>query len=167
MASLLSRAKRHSHCFFGVALGSTFRQCSINSLGTPGISAGFHTNMSQLALRKPMSALSYFSLKPPTIKVVLDELPSCSWMALMLTLLGLGLTLVWLDLWLEISISQSVSFCTAASTSAKFSGARDVTTYSIASWSQSYHFFKSLRNVSTSVLLGILSSRHDHGLGQC
>jgi hypothetical protein len=34
MASLLSGAKRHSRCFFGVALGSTFRQCSINSLGT-------------------------------------------------------------------------------------------------------------------------------------
>jgi hypothetical protein len=43
--------------------------------------------------RKLMSALSYFSLKPPPIKAVLDESPSCSWMALMLMLLGLGFTL--------------------------------------------------------------------------
>jgi hypothetical protein len=75
MASLLSRAKRHKHCFFGLTLGYTFRQCSINSLGTPGISASFHTNMSRLALRKLMSALSYLSLKPPPIKAVLDESP--------------------------------------------------------------------------------------------
>ena len=46
MASHLSGEKRRSRCFFGVALGSTFRVCSINSLGTPGISAGFHANVS-------------------------------------------------------------------------------------------------------------------------
>jgi hypothetical protein len=50
MASLLFGVKHHSHCFFGVALGSTFRQCPINFLGTPGISVGFHANMSWLAL---------------------------------------------------------------------------------------------------------------------
>jgi hypothetical protein len=106
MASLLSGAKRRSCCFFGVALGSNFRQCSINSLSTLGISAGFHANMSQLALRKLTSALSYLSLKPPPIKAVLNESPSCSWMALMPTLLELGFTLDWLGLWLEISISE-------------------------------------------------------------
>jgi hypothetical protein len=37
-----------------------------------------------------MSALSYLSLKPPLIKVVLDESPSCRWMALMPMSLGLG-----------------------------------------------------------------------------
>jgi hypothetical protein len=93
MASLSSRAKRRSRCFFGVALGSTFRQCSINYLGTPNISAGFHANMSQLALRKLMSTLSYLSLKPPLIKAVLDESSCCSWMVLMLMLLELGFTL--------------------------------------------------------------------------
>jgi hypothetical protein len=67
MASLLFGVKHHSRRFFGVALGSTFRQCSINSLGTPGISTGFHVNMSQLALRKLKSALSYLSLKPPDV----------------------------------------------------------------------------------------------------
>jgi hypothetical protein len=135
MASLLSGAKHHSRCFFGVALGSTFRQCSISSLGTPGISAGFHTNMSRLALRKLTSAHSYLSPKLPPIKAVLDGSPSCNWMALMLMSLGLGLTLDWLGRWLEISISELVSFCVAASTSADGFGRRDVVTYSIASWS--------------------------------
>jgi hypothetical protein len=88
IVSLLSRAKRHSRCFFGVVLGSNFRQYSINSLGTPSISAGFHANISRLALRKLMSVLSYLSLKPPPIKAVLDESPSCSWMALMPMPLG-------------------------------------------------------------------------------
>jgi hypothetical protein len=77
--------------------------------------------------------LSYLSLKPPPIKAVLDESPSCNWMALTPTSLGLGLTFDWLDLWLEISISESVSFCVAAKTSAEGSGTRDVTAYSIAS----------------------------------
>jgi hypothetical protein len=98
MASLLSGVKRHSRCFFGVALGLTFRQCSINSLGTPGISVGFHTNMSRLTLRKLMSMLSYLSLKPPPINAVLEESPSCNRMTLMTTLLGLGFTLDWLGL---------------------------------------------------------------------
>jgi hypothetical protein len=64
----------------------------------PGISAGFHVNMSLLALRKLMSVLSYLSLKPPPIKAVLDGPPSRSWMVLMPTLLGLGFTLDWLGL---------------------------------------------------------------------
>jgi hypothetical protein len=134
MASLFSGPKRHSCCFFGVALGSTFRQCSINSLGTPGISAGFH-------------ALPYLSLKPPPIKEVLDESPSCRWMALMPTSLGLGLTLDWLGLWLEISISESVGFYATVSTSAEGCSTRDVVAYLIASWSQSYDFFKLPWNV--------------------
>ena len=34
MASRLSGEKRRNRCFLGVALGSTFKACSINSLGT-------------------------------------------------------------------------------------------------------------------------------------
>jgi hypothetical protein len=41
----------------GVAFGSTLRQCSISSLGTPGMSAGFHAKMSRLARRKPLRVL--------------------------------------------------------------------------------------------------------------
>jgi hypothetical protein len=73
-----------------------------------------------------MSALFYLSPKPPLIKAVFDGALSCSWMALMPTSLGLGLTLDWLGCWLEISISVLVSFSVAASTSADGSGTRDV-----------------------------------------
>jgi hypothetical protein len=53
-------------------------------------------------------------------------------MVLMSTSLEFGLTLDWLGRWLEISISELVSFCTAASTSSEGSGTRDVVVYSIA-----------------------------------
>jgi hypothetical protein len=41
-------------------------------LGTPGISDGFHANMSRLARRKLMSASSYLSPKPAPMMAVLD-----------------------------------------------------------------------------------------------
>jgi hypothetical protein len=104
-------------------------------------------------------AFLFVTLKPPPIKTVLDESPSCNWMALMPMLLGLGLTLDWLGLWLEISISESVSFCGVASTSAEGFGTHDVAVYLIAFWSQSYDFFKSSWNMRMPVLPGILSSR--------
>jgi hypothetical protein len=63
-------------CFLGMTFGSTFRACLINSLGTPGISAGFHTNISRLARRKLPSASSYLSPKPALMTAVLDESPS-------------------------------------------------------------------------------------------
>jgi hypothetical protein len=80
-----------------------------------------------------MSTRSYLSPKPPPIKAVLDGSPSCSWMVLMPTLLGLGLTLDWLGRWLDISIFVLVSFSVAASTSADGSSMRAVVAYSIAS----------------------------------
>jgi hypothetical protein len=92
IASLLFGVNRHSRCFFGVAFGLTFRQCSINYLSTPGISTGFHANMSRLALRKSISMLSYLSSTPAPIRAVLDGLPSCSWMVFRPTSLVLGFT---------------------------------------------------------------------------
>jgi hypothetical protein len=59
----------------GVALGSTLGKCSINSLGTPGMSAGFHPKMSRLARRKLMSASSYFGSRPAPMVVVLLDSP--------------------------------------------------------------------------------------------
>jgi hypothetical protein len=44
--------------------------------GHPGISAGFHVNMSRLARRKLMSMSSYLSPKLAPITAVLDEFPS-------------------------------------------------------------------------------------------
>jgi hypothetical protein len=71
MASRRSSAKQQRCCRLGVALGSTLSECSISLLGTPGMSAGFHTKMSRLAWRKPMSVSSYFGSRPAPIMVVL------------------------------------------------------------------------------------------------
>jgi hypothetical protein len=75
MASRLSSAKQRMCCHFGVALGSTLSECSINSLGTPGMSAGFHAKMSRLARRKLMSASSYLGSRLAPMVVVLLLLP--------------------------------------------------------------------------------------------
>jgi len=95
MASHLSGENRRNRCFFGVALGSTFKACSINSLGTPGISAGFHANTSRLALRKLTSSSSYLSPSPAPMMAVLESSPSCNWIVLVPTSL-VGLTDDWL-----------------------------------------------------------------------
>ena len=71
--------------FFSVALGSTFKACSINSLGTPGISTGFHVNTSRLALRKLTSSSSYLSPSPAPMMAILESSPSCSWIVLVPT----------------------------------------------------------------------------------
>ena len=88
MASLFFAENLRSLCFFGVAVGLTFRECSINSFGTPGISAGFHANTSRLALRKLTSVLSYLSESPVAIKAVFDGSSSCSWIVFTLMLSG-------------------------------------------------------------------------------
>ena len=88
MASLFSTENLRSRCFLGIAIGLTFKECSINSFGTPGISASFQANTSRLALRKLTSVLSYLSVSPVPIKAVFDGSPSCSWIALTPTLSG-------------------------------------------------------------------------------
>ena len=75
MASLFSTENLRSRCFLGIAIGLTFKECSINSFGTPGISAGFHANTSRLALRKLTSALSYLSVNPVPIELSLMSRP--------------------------------------------------------------------------------------------
>ena len=54
---------RRAFCFTGRAFGHTAKWCSITSLGTPDISDGVHENMSEFALRKATSALSYLGGK--------------------------------------------------------------------------------------------------------
>ena len=88
MASLFSTENLRSRCFLGIAIGLTFKECSINSFGTPGISAGFQANTSRLALRKLTSVLSYLSVRPVLTKAVFDRSPSCSCIVLTPTLLG-------------------------------------------------------------------------------
>jgi hypothetical protein len=136
----------------------TFRQCSINSLGTPGISAGFHANISLLALRKLTGMLSYLSSSPSLIRAVLDGSPSYSWMNFMPMSLVLSFTVDWLDFLVRITISDWESCCVATKTLAEGSAMSVVEAYSIASWSQSYDFFKLPGKVSTPILPGILRS---------
>jgi hypothetical protein len=47
----------------GLAFGSRCSSCSINSLGTPGMSAVFHTKMSLFSWRNLMMASSYLRSK--------------------------------------------------------------------------------------------------------
>jgi hypothetical protein len=137
MASLLLGENRRTRCLLGVAFGSTFRQCLINSLGTPGISTGFHANMSRLALRKSMSAISYLLSSRALMSAVLDESHSCSWMVFTAMLLMLGFTIDWPNFFYGgtagITISDWESCCAAANTSDEGSGTRVVEVYSIAS----------------------------------
>ena len=123
MASRLSGEKRRNCCFFGVALGLTFKACSINSLDTPGIFAGFHANTSRLALRKLMSSSSYLSLKPAPMIAVLESSPSCSWMVLVPTSPA-GFTNDWLDFLEGIESLLSDSSLAAASISLRELGTR-------------------------------------------
>lgn len=115
MASLLSWANRRRHCLFDVAFGFTLSECSINSLGTPGMSAGFHAKMSWLARRKLTSELSYLGSSPVSIRVVLELSPVSRSIALMSTSL-IGLTLVAPDFFSGILSSNGDNFLDAAKT---------------------------------------------------
>lgn len=45
-------SKQHNHCFTGLDLGFTHRECSTTSLGVPLMSEGFHAKMSFSARTK-------------------------------------------------------------------------------------------------------------------
>ena len=61
IAAFLSGENRRSRCFTGLEPSLTLISCSANSLGTPGMSAGFQANISLLSQRKLVSANSYFA----------------------------------------------------------------------------------------------------------
>ena len=73
MNSCFSGAWRRAFCFTGRAFGHTAKWCSITSLGTPDISDGVHANMSEFALRKATSALSYLGGKPAPMVTLAPE----------------------------------------------------------------------------------------------
>ena len=72
IASFLSAANLRSFCLIGRAVGETFKECSIFSLGTPGMSAGCQAKMPALARRKETSASSYLGSSPVPINTVLE-----------------------------------------------------------------------------------------------
>src|SRR3954469_23242491 len=67
-----------SVCLTGRALGSTCNLCSASSLGTPGMSEGFHAKMSPFSRRNSMSALSYACVNPVPMTTQWEESPSLS-----------------------------------------------------------------------------------------
>ena len=64
MAFLLSSLNQRRNCLTGFSFGSVFRWFSASSLGTPGMSEGFHAKISRFSQRNSMSALSYLSDNP-------------------------------------------------------------------------------------------------------
>ena len=59
IASLLGPETRRIACLTGLVPGLSWRECSANSLGIPGMSAAHHANISQFSRRNSTSALSY------------------------------------------------------------------------------------------------------------
>src|ERR1041384_2059631 len=74
IAFLFSVEKRLRDSFTGRAFGSTRNLCSANSLGTPGMSDGFHAKMSQFSRRKLMSSTSYLGSRSVAMLVNLSSL---------------------------------------------------------------------------------------------
>src|SRR4051812_25854485 len=69
IAFCLSEEKRRKDSLTGLALGSTLNLCSANSLGTLGMSEGFHTKISQFSRRRLTRLISYLGSKPDAIFV--------------------------------------------------------------------------------------------------
>ena len=59
IAAFLSGKNHRSRCFTGLEPSLISILCSTNSLGTPGMSAGFQAKISLLSRRKLVSASSY------------------------------------------------------------------------------------------------------------
>ena len=61
IAAFLLGENCHSRCFIGLEPSLISILCSANSLGTPGILAGFQAKISLLSRRKLVSVSSYFA----------------------------------------------------------------------------------------------------------
>src|SRR3954464_15193571 len=73
IAFLFSEEKRLRDSLTGRAFGSTRSLCSANSLGTPGMSDGFHAKISQFSWRKLMNSTSYLGSKSVAMLVNLSS----------------------------------------------------------------------------------------------
>src|SRR4051812_27963979 len=77
MAFLFSEENRRRESFTGLAFGSTCNLCLANSLGTPGMSAGFHAKMSKFSRRKLTSSSSYWGSISVAVLVYLSSSVGC------------------------------------------------------------------------------------------
>ena len=79
MALRFGSEKRRSDCLMGLALGRISRECSANSLGTPGMSSRHQAKISQFSWRNSMSALSYVIGRVADTRTILDGSVECTW----------------------------------------------------------------------------------------
>src|ERR1041385_4593979 len=77
IAFLFSEENCRRDSFTGLAFGSSCNLCSANSLGTPGISAGFHAKMSQFSRRKLTSSSSYWGSRSVAMLVYFPSSVGC------------------------------------------------------------------------------------------
>ena len=75
IAASLSGENHRSRCFIGLEPSLISILCSANSLGTPGMSAGFQAKISLLSRRKLVSASSYFADRWAPMVAVLEGSP--------------------------------------------------------------------------------------------
>ena len=75
IAAFLSGENRRSRCFTGLKPSLISIMCSANSLGTPGMSAGFQAKISLLSRRKLVSSSSYFAERWALMVAVLEGSP--------------------------------------------------------------------------------------------
>ena len=73
--AFLSGENRRSRCFIGLETSLTSITCSANSLGTPGMSAGFQAKISLLSRRKLVSVSSYFADRRALMVAVFEGSP--------------------------------------------------------------------------------------------
>ena len=73
IAAFLSGENRRSRCFTGLEPSLISILFSANSLGTPGMSAGFQAKISLLSRRKLVSTSSYFAERWALMIVVLRD----------------------------------------------------------------------------------------------
>jgi hypothetical protein len=68
----------HSFYLIGLTVFETSKECSINSQGTPGMSAGFHANTMMFSLRKLTSVSSYLGSRVALMRYILVLSPGTS-----------------------------------------------------------------------------------------
>src|SRR5664279_5121335 len=82
MALRFGSENRRIDCLIGLSSGYTLRECSANSLGMLGMSAGHQAKIYQYSRRNSTSALSYAGERLVDTIAILEASVGCTWCAL-------------------------------------------------------------------------------------
>src|SRR5664279_5180922 len=115
MALRFGSENRRINWLIGLASGYTSRECSANSLGMPGMSAGRQAKISQYSRRNSTSALSYGGERLVDTIAVLEASVGCTWCALV-SLVALN-SISGGVFWLRGRMEWYVDFASCASSS--------------------------------------------------